>query len=118
MASTLLAIAQTRLELLGNEFEIEKLRVLRMLLLAQVLMFAMLIVALLATSLLTLWLWEFRLGVLALCIALFGAAAWWAYRSLMAMVQRPESTFASSLTELQEDLRRLKAASGHATTPD
>ncbi|HQX59340.1 MAG TPA: phage holin family protein [Burkholderiaceae bacterium] len=118
MASTLLAIAQTRLELLGNEFEIEKLRVLRMLLLAQALMFAMLIVALLATSLLTLWLWEFRLGILALCIALFGAAAWWAYRSLMAMVQRPESTFASSLTELQEDLRRLKAASGHATTPD
>ena len=57
MASTLLAIAQTRLELLGNEFEIEKLRVLRMLLLAQALMFAMLIVALLATSLLTLWLW-------------------------------------------------------------
>jgi hypothetical protein len=33
-------------------------------------------------------------------------------------VQRPESAFASSLTELQEDLRRLKAASGHAATPD
>lgn len=118
MATTWLAMVQTRLELLGNEFEIEKLRLLRMLLLAQAFMFSLLVVALLATSFLTLWLWEFRLGVLALCIALFSAAAWWTYRALMAMVERPESAFASSLTELQEDLRRLKAASGHATTPD
>lgn len=118
MATTLLAVAQTRLELLGNEVEVEKLRLLRLLLLAQVFMFSVLVVALLATSFLTLWLWEFRLGVLALCIGFFSAAAWWAYRALMGMVERPVSAFSSSLTELQEDLRRLKAASGHATTPD
>jgi uncharacterized membrane protein YqjE len=118
MATTLLAMAQTRLELLGNEVEVEKLRLLRMLLLAQAFMFSALVVALLASSFLTLWLWEFRLGVLALCIALFSAAAWSAYRALMEMVRRPESAFTSSLTELQEDLRRLKEASDHATTPD
>jgi uncharacterized membrane protein YqjE len=118
MAATLLAMAQTRLELLGNEVEVEKLRLLRMLLLTQALMFTALVAVLLSVSFLTLWLWEFRLGVLALCIAVFSGLAWWAYRSLMQMVQRPESAFASSLTELQEDLRRLKAASGHATTPD
>lgn len=118
IAGSLLAVAQTRLELLGNEVEVEKLRLLRILLLAQAFMFSALVVALLATSFLTLWLWEFRLGVLALCMALFGAAAWWAYRALMDMVRRPESAFTSSLTELQEDLRRLKAATGHATTPD
>jgi uncharacterized membrane protein YqjE len=118
MAATLLAMAQTRLELLGNEVEVEKLRLLRMLLLAQALMFTALVAVLLSVSFLTLWLWEFRLGILALCIALFSALAWWTYRSLMQMVQRPESAFATSLTELQEDLRRLKAASGHAATTD
>ena len=71
MAATLLAMAQTRLELLGNEVEVEKLRLLRMLLLAQALMFTALVAVLLSVSFLTLWLWEFRLGVLALCIALF-----------------------------------------------
>lgn len=118
MAATVLAMAQTRLELLGNEVEVEKLRLLRMLLLAQTLMFTALVAVLLCVGFLTLWLWEFRLGILAICIAVFSALAWWAYRSLMQVVQRPESTFASSLTELQEDLRRLKAASGHATTSD
>lgn len=118
MAATVLAMAQTRLELLGNEVEVEKLRLLRMLLLAQTLMFTALVSVLLCVGFLTLWLWEFRLGILAICIAVFSALAWWAYRSLMQVVQRPESTFASSLTELQEDLRRLKAASGHATTSD
>lgn len=118
MAGTLLAMAQTRLALLGNEVEVEKLRLLRILLLTQALMFSSLLVALLAVGFLTLWLWEYRLGVLALCIALFAGLAWWAYRALMQLTQSPASPFSTSLTQLQEDLRQLKAASGHATTPD
>jgi len=118
MAGTLLAMAQTRLALLGNEVEVEKLRLLRMLLLAQALVFSSLLVALLSVGFLTLWLWEFRLGVLALCIALFGGLAWWAYRALMQLAGRTESPFATSLTQLQEDLRQLKAAASDATTPD
>ena len=118
LATTLVAMVQTRLELLGNEAEAEKLRLLRMLLLAQASMFSALIATLMAAAFLTLWLWEFRLGVLALCMALFGVCAWLAYRALMRMIEQPTSAFATSLSELQEDLRRLKAASGHATTPD
>ena len=118
LATTLVAMVQTRLELLGNEAEAEKLRLLRMLLLAQASMFSALIAILMAAAFLTLWLWEFRLGVLALCMALFGVCAWLAYRALMRMIEQPTSAFATSLSELQEDLRRLKAASGHATTPD
>ncbi|MEO8546218.1 MAG: phage holin family protein [Burkholderiaceae bacterium] len=118
MAGTLLAMAQTRLALFGNEVEVEKHRLLRLLLLSQALMFSSLLAALLAVAFLTLWLWEYRLGVLALCIALFAGLAWRAYRALMQLVHSPESPFSTSLTQLQEDLRQLKAASGHATTPD
>lgn len=118
LATTLVAMVQTRLELLGNEAESEKLRLLRMLLLAQALMFSALVAILMAAAFLTLWLWEYRLGVLALCVALFGVCAWLAYRSLMRMIEQPASPFKTTLSELQEDLRRLKAASGHATTPD
>ena len=118
LATTLVAMVQTRLELLGNEAETEKLRLLRMLLLAQTGMFSALAAVLMAAAFLTLWLWEYRLGVLALCMVLFGVCAWQAYRALMRMIEQPTSPFANSLSELQEDLRRLKAASGHATTPD
>lgn len=118
MTITLMAMLQTRLELLGNEVAEEKLRIMRMLLLAQAVMFSACVAALLGVALLTLWLWESRLAVLALFAALAVACAWLAYRALMRMLTRPESAFAASLSELQEDLRHLKAAPGHATTPD
>lgn len=118
VSATLLAMAQTRVALLGNELEVEKLRILRMLLLAQAAMFSATIGALLLVALLTLWLWDFRLGVLALCALLFGGCALLAYRALMRMVQQPERAFAATLAELQDDLRRLKAASGNAISPD
>jgi len=115
---TLMAMLQARLALLGNEAEEEKLRIMRMLLLAQTAMFSACVATLLAAALLTLWLWELRLGVLALLAGLALACAYLAYRSLMRMLTRPEPAFAATLGELQEDLRRLKEATGHATTPD
>jgi uncharacterized membrane protein YqjE len=118
LTTTLVVMLQTRVELLGNEVQVEKLRVMRMLLLAQTLMFSASIAALLLVALLTLWLWEQRLGVLGLFVAIFVTCAALAYRSLMRMARTPESPFAASLGELQEDIARLKTASGHATTPD
>ncbi len=119
IAVTLTAMLGTRLELLGNEVEVEKLRILRMLVLAQTLMFSAMVAILLTVALLTLWLWELRLGVLGVFAVLFFLCAWLAYRSLKHMATRPESVFAASLGELREDLRRLKAGSAnHATTPD
>ncbi len=115
---SLMAMLHTRMELLGNEVEVEKLRILRMLLLAQALMFSACVAALLVVALLTLWLWEQRLGVLGLFACIFLACAVLAYRALMQMANRPESSFAATFDELREDLRRLKAASGDATTPD
>lgn len=118
LTTTLVVMLQTRLELLGNEVQVEKLRVMRMLLLAQTLMVSASIAALLLVALLTLWLWDLRLGVLGLFTAIFAIGAGLAYRSLMRMTRAPASPFAASLGELQEDIARLKAASGHAKTPD
>lgn len=113
---TLMAMLQTRMELLGNEFEIEKLRILRMVLLALAMMFAAMIAALLLVALLTLWLWQWRLGVLGVCTVLFAGGAAFAWRGLMQLVHQTQSPFSATLGELREDLQRLKASAGHATT--
>lgn len=118
LSITLMAMLQTRMELLGNEVEAEKLRLLRMLMLAQALMFTAVIAVMLIVALLTVWLWELRLGVLGLFSALFLAWAVWAYRALMQLVQRDASPFAGSLDALREDLQQLRQAAGHARTPD
>ncbi len=118
LSVTLTAMLQTRMELLGNEVEVEKLRIMRMLLLVQALMVTITIATLLVVALITLWLWELRLGVLGVFAAVFLVCAALAYRALMQMVQRSDSPFEASLGQLREDLRQLKQASAHATTPD
>lgn len=118
MAATLLAMLQTRAELLANELEAEKLRLLRMLLLAQALVFSALLAVVLTIALLTAWLWEFRLAVLLLALALVALCGWLCWRALSTQLQRRESAFASSLDELRRDLQHLRSASGHAATPD
>lgn len=118
MSVTLVGMLQTRLELLGNEFEVEKLRILHMLLLAQALMFTAAIAALLLVALLTVWLWDLRIGVLGVFTTLFVVFAALAWRSLQQMLRQPESPFTATLGELREDLQRLKANADHARTPD
>jgi len=114
MLLTLLDLAQTRLQLIGNEIQIEKHRALQML--AQVLLavFCACMALLMAVGLvLALW-WEQRIAVLSVLLVLFAAAAFWLQhlvRSRRAMQDHP---FAASLAELQEDLRQLKETAQHA----
>jgi uncharacterized membrane protein YqjE len=111
---TLLSIGQTRLELLANEVEAQKLTVLRMLLLAQSMMFCATVGVLLVVTLVTLLLWEQRIAVVAVSAAAFVLAAAFFYSALMRIVNAPEPAFAATLAELKEDMRQLRAASGHA----
>lgn len=115
---TLLSIGQTRLELLANEVEAQKLTLLRMFLLAQSLMFCAAVGSLLVVALATLLLWEQRVAVVAVFATAFGLAAIYFYRSLMRVVNAPEPAFAATLAELREDMRQLKAASVHARQAD
>jgi uncharacterized membrane protein YqjE len=115
---TLLSIGQTRLELLANEVEAQKLTLLRMLLLAQSMMFCATVGVLLAVALVTLLLWEQRSVMVAVSAAVFVLAAALFYRALMRLVNAPEPAFAATLAELKEDMRQLRAASGHARKAD
>lgn len=118
VAASLLAIGQTRLELLGNEIETQKLHALRILLLAQALLFFAGVGVLLFVVLLALLAWDLRLWVVGGFAALFLLVAVGFYRALMRVVDAPEPAFAATLSELQRDIANLKAATGHAVTPD
>ncbi len=118
VAASLLAMGQTRLELLGNEIEAQKLHALRMLLLGLALMFCAGVGVLLLALLLAMLAWEQRLLVVGALAAVFVGAAGLFYRALMRAINTPEPAFSATLAELREDIRNLKAASGHAGTPD
>ena len=115
---TLLSIGQTRLQLLANEVEAQKLTLLRMLLLAQSMLFCAAVGVLLVVALVALLLWEQRVFVVAAFAAAFILAAALFCRTLMRIVNAPEPAFAATLAELKEDMRQLKAASGHAKKAD
>lgn len=113
IGATLLAMVQTRLELLGNELEIQKRALLKLLVLALAAVISAGLAAVSLLGLVTLLLWEQRVVVLAVFVALFigaaGACAWAALRVL----RDAEPPFSGTLDELREDLHRLRAATHH-----
>ena len=117
-AATLLTIGQTRLALLGNELEVGRVTAMRQLMLALTLLFCLALGVVLTVIGLTLLFWEQRLIVVALAAALFWASALYFYLAMRHVSDKAEPLFNASLAELQEDLRQLKAASGHGRTPD
>lgn len=110
LATTLLASGRTRLELLGNELEEEKLRLIRIALLGQALMLCAGIAVVLGFALLALSFWEQRLVIMGGGAVLFLAAAALFYASLQRALTRPQPMFNASVAELEEDLRQLRAA--------
>ena len=117
-AVTLLAIGQTRLELLGNELEVGRVTAMRQLMLAQALLFCVGLGVVLTVVGLALLFWEQRLMVVALSGALVWALALYFFFAMRRGSSKSEPLFNASLAELQEDLRQLKAASGHGRSPD
>jgi len=117
-AITLLALGQTRLELLGNELEVARITAMRQLMLAQALLFCVGLGVVLTVIGLALLFWEQRLMVVALSGALVWALALYFYVAMRRGSSKSEPLFNASLAELQEDLRQLKAASGHGRSPD
>lgn len=115
--ATLLGMGRTRLELLSNELEVEKLRLLRHLALAIAVLifsaFGILLLVLLATLLF----WEQRVWVVGLFAVVFFALAAWFYRSLKRSLGTGDAPFGASLSELQKDLAALKKAAGQTGTP-
>ena len=112
LASTLISIVSTRLELLANELEEERLRLTQMLLYTLSALFCFAMGVLLLTVFIAVLFWDdHRLGVLGgLCILFF------AMSTLMALLLRNKAhsrpkLFSASLAELVKDREQLDA--GH-----
>lgn len=112
VCAILLATGKTRLELLSNEFEEEKLRAAHLLLVILALAFCLCAGTLIAVLFLTALFWDDRLVVLGASGLLFLVLGGVFVGLFKRLVQRPEKMFAASIAELQEDLRQLKATLG------
>lgn len=110
-AATLLTIGRTRLELLGNELAEQKLRIAHATAFLLIAAFSLVIALLVAVALLVAIFWESRVLVLAsatLVFLLLGIYALVSARKAIARPDDPDQLFASSLAELEEDVRQLK----------
>ena len=113
IGATLLASGKTRLELLSNEIEEEKLRAIQLVLMAQGMVFCFGVGVVLAVALLVVAFWENRLMVLGASVVLFLVLGGVFFSMFKRATHRPDRVFSASIAELQEDIRQLKTAAGH-----
>jgi uncharacterized membrane protein YqjE len=118
IAATVLASGETRLELLANEVEEEKLRAVNLLIVLLGMAFCLCAGTLIAVFFLTALFWENRLFVLGASGVFFLILGFVFYGLFKRAIQRPEKMFAASLAELREDLRQLKAVVGQDENAD
>ena len=110
LTSTLLAIMQTRLELLAFEFEAERLRVGQMLLVGSIALFCFGLSILLCTVLIVVLCWDsHRELVLASLSLLFFFTGLFLVYKLRALARARLGLFSGSLAELAHDLEQLDA---------
>lgn len=113
IAATLLVSGKTRLELLGNEIEEEKLRAIQLILMAQGMVFCFGVGVILIIALLVAAFWENRVALLGASVVFFLALGWVFYAMFKRATHRTDRVFSASIAELQEDIRQLKEAAGH-----
>lgn len=108
LTGTLLAIFQTRLELLSNEMEEERLRIKQMLLYGSVALFFFGLAIMLLTAFIVVLFWDsYRLLVLGGFAALFFVAGLLVLNALRRVAQEKSKLFSASLAELADDGDRL-----------
>jgi len=108
VVGTLLTIFQTRLELLSNEIEEERLRVRQMLFYGSVALFFFGLSIMLLTVFIVVVFWDsYRLSVLGGLTALFFLAGLLVFNSLRNLALERTKLFSSSLSELEVDRARL-----------
>ena len=118
IVETLLTIGQTRLQLLGNEIQVEKHRALKQLVRVLLAVACTCMAAALGIGLLLVLMWDQRVAVLSVLIVLLLGLALWLLHSAKQVAQTHEHPFAASLAELQDDLQQLRAASHHGASQE
>ena len=108
LVSTLASIVSTRLELLANELQVERLRLLRMLILVLSALFSFGMAALLLVAYVVVLFWDDHrlaaIGVLGAMFFALGALLAWLLRN-----QARTRLFSDSLAELAKDRQHLDA---------
>jgi len=108
MAGTLLAIFQTRLELLSSEMEEERLNIGQMLLYGGIALFFFGLAILLLTIFIVVLLWDsYRLPVLGSFMALYFVAGLLAWNALRRVAREKSKLFSASLAALADDRDQL-----------
>ena len=116
IAATLLAVMQTRLELIGNELQVQKLALIKQLGLALGLVFCVGLSVPLAIALAVAIWWDQRVLVLGISCGLAVVVAIACYAMLVRTFRKTEGIFDASVTALKDDLALLRAsASGDAS---
>lgn len=119
LAATLMAIFQTRLELLATEVEEEKQRLLAVLGWGAVAILMGTVASVFLAGFITVLFWGTHpLLVLGLLTLAFGAVCLWAVRRVQAITASPEGLLAASLAELQADHDALLAAARSGAQPE
>jgi uncharacterized membrane protein YqjE len=108
MAGTLLAIVQTRAELLSTELEEERIRLTSMMAWSFIMLFCAGLGVIFITLLFVVALWDdHRLLAMGIPAAAFLLAALGAWRVIAAKAQTKSKLFSASLAELSKDRERL-----------
>lgn len=108
MAGTLLAILQTRVELLSNEIEEERWNIKLMLLYGSIMLFFFGLAILLLTIFIIVLLWDsYRLPVLGGFIGLYLVAGLLAWNALRRVAGEKSKLFSASLAALSDDRDQL-----------
>jgi uncharacterized membrane protein YqjE len=117
LSVTLLAIAQTRLGLLGNELQAQKILLVQLLGLLLALTFCAGLAILLGLGLVVSVWWEQRVLVLGLSAVIFVALALFCFLRLQSLLNPAETAFDASLAALKDDMAMLRAATQNSQPP-
>lgn len=118
LAATLMAIFQTRLELLATEVEEEKQRLLAVLGWGAVAILMGTVASVFLAGFITVLFWDTHpLLVLGLLTLAFAAVCLWAVKRVQAITASPEGMLAATLAELQADHDALLAAAKGGAAP-
>lgn len=109
ISRTLLAILQTRLSLLGNELQAQKILLLQLLGLLLAMLFCSGLAVLSGLGVVVAIWWEQRVLVLGVSVTVFTAVALGCYFRLQSLLNPAEALFGASLAALQDDLTQLRA---------
>jgi uncharacterized membrane protein YqjE len=112
MAGTLIAIVQTRLELITNEIQEERLHIGKMMIYGSVVLLFFSLSIMLLTVLIVVLFWDYhRIEVLSWLTVLFLVAGLWFLNLLRCKARDRHQLFSSSLAELSDDRECLNPTS-------